>query len=123
MDPGGGQPAQATEKEAPEDSLDAGEEGSRRGEAQVVEEKEPKEETLVPKESRSDRSQVSPPVPWGVAAPSLCCSLKPCADRGPQHLHYLLLASFAGPAVGCHQQLARTLHGDRSAQTQQAARA
>ncbi|XP_004749984.1 centrosomal protein of 164 kDa isoform X11 [Mustela putorius furo] len=59
VDPGGGQPAQATEKEAPEDSLDAGEEGSRRGEAQVVEEKEPKEETLVPKESRSDRSQDS----------------------------------------------------------------
>ncbi|XP_059037846.1 centrosomal protein of 164 kDa isoform X9 [Mustela lutreola] len=59
VDPGGGQPAQATEKEAPEDSLDAGEEGSRRGEAQVVEEKEPKEETSVPKESRSDRSQDS----------------------------------------------------------------
>ncbi|XP_045871948.1 centrosomal protein of 164 kDa isoform X6 [Meles meles] len=59
VDPGGGQPAQATEKEAPEDSLDAGEEGSRRGEAQVVEEKEPKEETSVPKESRSDRSQES----------------------------------------------------------------
>ncbi|XP_047547669.1 centrosomal protein of 164 kDa isoform X3 [Lutra lutra] len=59
VDPGGGQPTQATEKEAPEDSLDAGEEGSRRGEAQVVEEKEPKEETSVPKESRSDRSQDS----------------------------------------------------------------
>ncbi|XP_044113852.1 centrosomal protein of 164 kDa isoform X2 [Neovison vison] len=59
VDPGGGQPAQATEKEAPEDSLDPGEEGSRRGEAQVVEEKEPKEETSVPKESRSDRSQDS----------------------------------------------------------------
>ncbi|XP_032724478.1 centrosomal protein of 164 kDa-like isoform X2 [Lontra canadensis] len=59
VDPGGGQPAQATKKEAPEDSLDAGEEGSRRGEAQVVEEKEPKEETSVPKESRSDRSQDS----------------------------------------------------------------
>ncbi|XP_059272472.1 centrosomal protein of 164 kDa isoform X7 [Mustela nigripes] len=59
VDPGGGQPAQATEKEAPEDSLDAGEEGSRRGETQVVEEKEPKEETSVPKESRSDQSQDS----------------------------------------------------------------
>ncbi|XP_022368720.1 centrosomal protein of 164 kDa isoform X1 [Enhydra lutris kenyoni] len=59
VDPGGGQPAQATEKEATEDSLDAGEEGSRRGEAQVVEEKEPKERTSVPKESRSDRSQDS----------------------------------------------------------------
>lgn len=69
MDPGGGQPAQATEKEAPEDSLDPGEEGSRRGEAQVVEEKEPKEETSVPKESRSDRSQVSPLCPGEVPLP------------------------------------------------------
>ena len=86
VDPGGSQPAKATKKEAPEDSPDAGEEGSRKGEAQVVEEEELKEEASVPKEDRSEWSQVSPPVPWGVATPSLCCSLKrppPPEDPGP----------------------------------------
>uniref|UniRef100_A0A8B9YPM9 Centrosomal protein of 164 kDa n=1 Tax=Bos mutus grunniens TaxID=30521 RepID=A0A8B9YPM9_BOSMU len=55
VDPGGDQPANTTEKEAPEDPVDAGEQGSRKEEAA----EEPKEEASVPKESRSEASEVS----------------------------------------------------------------
>ena len=43
MDPGGDQPTNATKKEAPENLVDAGEEGSRKEEAA----EEPKEEAAV----------------------------------------------------------------------------
>lgn len=59
VDPGGDQPAKADKKEAPEDMVDAGEEGSRKEEAA----KEPKREASVLKESRSDGSEVSHFVP------------------------------------------------------------
>ncbi|MXQ81535.1 hypothetical protein E5288_WYG006048 [Bos mutus] len=55
VDPGGDQPANTTEKEAPEDPVDAGEQGSRKEEAA----EEPKEEASVPKESRSEASEES----------------------------------------------------------------
>ncbi|XP_027419428.1 centrosomal protein of 164 kDa isoform X5 [Bos indicus x Bos taurus] len=55
MDPGGDQPANTTEKEAPEDPVDAGEQGSRKEEAA----EDPKEEASVPKESRSEVSEES----------------------------------------------------------------
>ncbi|XP_046542067.1 centrosomal protein of 164 kDa isoform X2 [Equus quagga] len=55
VDPGGDQPAKADKKEAPEDMVDAGEEGSRKEEAA----KEPKREASVLKESRSDGSEES----------------------------------------------------------------
>ncbi|XP_057409204.1 centrosomal protein of 164 kDa isoform X18 [Balaenoptera acutorostrata] len=58
-DPGGDstgdQPAKANKKEAPEDPVDAREEGSRKEEAA----KEPKKEASVPKESRSEASEGS----------------------------------------------------------------
>ena len=91
VDPGGGQPAKANKKEVPENPVDAGEEGSKNREAE-----EPKEEASVWKESQSQASQVSLPVPWGVGASSLCCSFKPCADLCPT-------PSFVGPAMGCQQ--------------------
>uniref|UniRef100_A0A3Q1LQZ9 Centrosomal protein 164 n=1 Tax=Bos taurus TaxID=9913 RepID=A0A3Q1LQZ9_BOVIN len=55
VDPGGDQPANTTEKEAPEDPVDAGEQGSRKEEAA----EDPKEEASVPKESRSEESEIS----------------------------------------------------------------
>uniref|UniRef100_A0A4W2BUW5 Centrosomal protein of 164 kDa n=1 Tax=Bos indicus x Bos taurus TaxID=30522 RepID=A0A4W2BUW5_BOBOX len=55
VDPGGDQPANTTEKEAPEDPVDAGEQGSRKEEAA----EDPKEEASVPKESRSEVSEES----------------------------------------------------------------
>ncbi|XP_043336718.1 centrosomal protein of 164 kDa [Cervus canadensis] len=55
VDPGGDQLANATKKEAPEDPVDAGEEGSRKEEAA----EEPKKEASVPKESRSEASEES----------------------------------------------------------------
>ncbi|KAM9768528.1 centrosomal protein of 164 kDa isoform 5-T5 [Dama dama] len=55
VDPGGDQLANATEKEAPEDPVDAGEEGSRKEEAA----EEPKKEASVPRESRSEASEES----------------------------------------------------------------
>nr|XP_058926751.1 centrosomal protein of 164 kDa isoform X10 [Kogia breviceps] len=54
-DPAGDQPAKANKKEAPEDPVDAREEGSRKEEAA----KEPKKEASVPKESRSEASEES----------------------------------------------------------------
>ncbi|XP_010828945.1 PREDICTED: centrosomal protein of 164 kDa [Bison bison bison] len=55
VDPGGDQPTNTTEKEAPEDPVDAGEQGSRKEEAA----EEPKKEASVPKESRSEASEES----------------------------------------------------------------
>ncbi|XP_063567473.1 centrosomal protein of 164 kDa isoform X16 [Pongo abelii] len=52
-DPRGSEPAKASEKEAPEDTVDAGEEGSRREEAA----KEPKKKTSALEEGSSDASQ------------------------------------------------------------------
>ncbi|XP_060160088.1 centrosomal protein of 164 kDa isoform X6 [Globicephala melas] len=54
-DPAGDQPAKANKKEAPEDPVDAREEGSLQEEAA----KEPKKEASVPKESRSEASEES----------------------------------------------------------------
>ncbi|XP_030615437.1 centrosomal protein of 164 kDa isoform X4 [Delphinapterus leucas] len=54
-DPAGHQPAKANKKEAPEDPVDAREEGSLQEEAA----KEPKKEASVPKESRSEASEES----------------------------------------------------------------
>ncbi|XP_007446975.1 PREDICTED: centrosomal protein of 164 kDa [Lipotes vexillifer] len=51
-DPMGDQPAKANKKEAPEDSVDAREEGSLKEEAA----KKPKKEASIPKESRSEAS-------------------------------------------------------------------
>lgn len=62
VDPGGNQPAKSNKKDAPEDLVAAGEEGSRKEEAA----KELKE-AAVPKESRSDASEVSHFVPQAVA--------------------------------------------------------
>uniref|UniRef100_A0A4W2BUU3 Centrosomal protein of 164 kDa n=1 Tax=Bos indicus x Bos taurus TaxID=30522 RepID=A0A4W2BUU3_BOBOX len=73
VDPGGDQPANTTEKEAPEDPVDAGEQGSRKEEAA----EDPKEEASVPKESRSEVSEVSHLVLWAVAGSSPLCSLEP----------------------------------------------
>ncbi|PNI66093.1 CEP164 isoform 1 [Pan troglodytes] len=52
-DPTGSEPAKASEKEAPEDTVDAGEEGSRREEAA----KEPKKKASALEEGSSDTSQ------------------------------------------------------------------
>ncbi|NP_001427913.1 centrosomal protein of 164 kDa isoform 26 [Homo sapiens] len=52
-DPTGSEPAKASEKEAPEDTVDAGEEGSRREEAA----KEPKKKASALEEGSSDASQ------------------------------------------------------------------
>nr|XP_018891707.2 centrosomal protein of 164 kDa isoform X17 [Gorilla gorilla gorilla] len=52
-DPTGSEPAKASEKEAPEDTVDAGEEGSRREEAA----KEPKKKASALEEGGSDASQ------------------------------------------------------------------
>ncbi|XP_037861082.2 centrosomal protein of 164 kDa isoform X4 [Chlorocebus sabaeus] len=52
-DPRGNDPAEASEKEAPEDTVDAGEEGSRREEAA----KEPKKKASALEEGSSDASQ------------------------------------------------------------------
>lgn len=52
-DPRGNDPAEASEKEAPEDTVDAGEEGSRREEAA----KEPKKKSSALEEGSSDASQ------------------------------------------------------------------
>ncbi|XP_061059573.1 centrosomal protein of 164 kDa isoform X9 [Eubalaena glacialis] len=54
-DPAGDQPAKANKREAPEDPVDAREEGSRKEEAA----KEPKKEASIPKESRSEASEGS----------------------------------------------------------------
>ncbi|KAF6102668.1 centrosomal protein 164 [Phyllostomus discolor] len=53
VDPGSNQPAKSNKKDAPEDPVAAGEEGSRKEEAA----KELKKEAAVPKESRSDASE------------------------------------------------------------------
>ncbi|XP_053528716.1 centrosomal protein of 164 kDa isoform X3 [Artibeus jamaicensis] len=53
VDPGGNQPAKSNKKDAPEDPVAAGEEGSRKEEAA----KELKKEAAVSKESRSDASE------------------------------------------------------------------
>ncbi|KAM5316901.1 centrosomal protein of 164 kDa isoform 6-T7 [Glossophaga mutica] len=53
VDPRGNQPAKSNKKDAPEDPVAAGEEGSRKEEAA----KEPKKEAAVPKESRSEASE------------------------------------------------------------------
>lgn len=58
-DPTGSEPAKASEKEAPEDTVDAGEEGSRREEAA----KEPKKKASALEEGSSDTSQVSHGIP------------------------------------------------------------
>ena len=100
VDPGGDQPTNATKKEAPENLVDAGEEGSRKEEAA----EEPKEEASVLKESRSEASEVSHSVRRAVAGSSPLCSLEPRA-------HFSLFifiteseASFADPAMGCQHQ-------------------
>lgn len=65
-DPGGDQPAIANKKDAPEDPVATGEEGSRKEEAA----KEPKKEASVLEDSRSDAKEVSHFVPQAVAAAS-----------------------------------------------------
>lgn len=100
VDPGGDQPANTTEKEAPEDPVDAGEEGSRKEEAA----EEPKEEASVPKESRSEVSEVSHSVPRAVAGSSPLCSLEP----GARFSLFIFIteseASFVDPAMGCQHK-------------------
>lgn len=66
VDPGGNQPAKANKKDAPEDPVATGEQGSRKEEAA----NEPKKKDSVLKESISDASEVSHVVPQTVAAAS-----------------------------------------------------
>lgn len=66
VDPGGSWPAKANEKDALEDPVATGEQGSRKEEAA----NEPKKEDSVLKESISDASEVSHIVPQAVAAAS-----------------------------------------------------
>ena len=100
VDPGGDQPANTTEKEAQEDPVDAGEEGSRNEEAA----EEPKEEASVPKESRSEVSEVSHSVPRAVAGSSPLCSLEP----GARFSLFIFIteseALFVDPAMGCQHK-------------------
>lgn len=72
VDPGGNQPAKASKKDAPEDPVATGEEGSRKEEAA----NEPKKDSVL-KESISDASEVSHFVPQAVAAQAQCRFLSP----------------------------------------------
>ena len=87
-DPGGDstgdQPAKANKKEAPEDPVDAREEGSRKEEAA----KEPKKEASVPKESRSEASEVSHFVPRAVAGCSPLLLSRALCPFLSLHLYY-----------------------------------
>lgn len=76
--PGGDWPAGASRKEAPEDLVEAGEKGSRKEAA-----KGPEKKASVPKESRSDVSEVSYSSPRQLLATTLHCSLEPSAVSSP----------------------------------------
>lgn len=83
MDSGGDEPAEANKKDAPEDPVAAGEEGSKKEE----EAKKPEKEASVQKKSRSEASEVSHFVPHGIAGcKPLLLSLSPVQFSVPRSL-------------------------------------